>query len=294
MAAAQDNAVMSMDGIELELKPMSSDLAGKVAGVGNIQAATSGNKYGVKHNKYAVVIGISDYAGRPDIPPGYEDLWNPDKAALKMKQALVEEYGYPEQNVLTLLNGDATAQGIIGALTWLAFSTNEHSSVTFFYSGHGGSAPDTWWLDADIESDGWDEGIISHDWVPIADGVLKELFSAVQARKLSMVFDCCYSGGMFDDDDDLQAEGRVIVAACKAEQLSYDVLEMDNTLFGYYFIDEGILSGMADASRNGVSMEEALAYTAPMITAFTYNNPHPLIDLSEPQIYDGYSGQLIP
>ncbi|MFC1998249.1 caspase domain-containing protein [Chloroflexota bacterium] len=295
MAAAQDNAVMSMEGLTLELKPMSSDLAGKVAGVGNIQAATSRNKYGVKHNKYAVVIGISDYAPVSGEEGGPEDLWNPDKNAIEMKQALMEEYGYAEQNIYMLLNEQAKFEAIYQSIMWLASTTNEHSSVTFFYSGHGGSAPDLWGLDADVEDDGYDEGIISHDWVPISDGVLKEWFSYVQARKFSMIYDCCYSGGMFDDDDDLQAEGRVIVSACKADQLTYDVLEWNNTLFGYILIDLGILNGLAEVRRPGVSMEEAWAYAGPIVTEFTL--PYggiPGLTITEPQIYDGYSGQLIP
>ena len=73
--------------------------------------------------------------------------------------------------------------------------------------------------------------------------------------------------------------------------MTYDVLEMDNTLFGYYFIDEGILSGMPDVRRSCVSMEEGWAYAAPLCAGFAavYGLPP-----CESQIYDGYPGELIP
>ena len=289
MAAAQGEDAASMDG----LLPQSTDydMEEMESLVGNAQAAASGNKYGEKFNKYAVVIGISDYASIPGYPPGIEDLTNPDKNAIEMKQALMEEYGFAEQNIYMLLNGDATAYGIAQAIAWLAYNTNEHSSVVFFYSGHGGYAPDFWGLDGDVESDGYDEGIISHENYPIADGVLKGWLSYVEARKFSMIFDCCYSGGMFDDDDDLQAEGRVIVSACKADQLTYDVPAWDNTLFGYYLIDQGILAGMAEVKRPGVSMEEAYGYAAPICEAFIASLGLPPC---QPQIYDGHPAEMIP
>ena len=86
---------------------------------------------------------------------------------------------------------------------------------------------------------------------------------------------------------DLQAPGRVICSACKADQYAWDVLELGNTLFGYYFIDEGILDGEADVNGDGaVSMEEALEYAAFWVTAAQ--------PLSEPQIYDGFAGELVP
>jgi len=70
----------------------------------------------------------------------------------------------------------------------------------------------------------------------------------------------------------------VICAASKADQLAFDDLFLGNTLFGYYFIDEGILDGEADVNGDGaVSMEEAMDYAAPLVTPQSG---------SEPQIYD--------
>lgn len=289
MAAAEDDNLASMKGSMPN--PIDYDLGVMSSLVGNSRAAVSGNKFGVKFNKYAVIIGISDYASIPGYPPGVEDLKNPANNAVQMKQVLMAQYGFVEQNIFMLLDGDATALGIAQAITWLAYNTNDHSSVLLFYSGHGGYAPDFWGLDADVEVDGYDEGIVSHDHYPIADGVLKAWLSNVKARKFSMIFDSCYSGGLFDDDDDLQAEGRVIVSACKADQLTYDIPWWENTLWGYYFIDQAIEKELAELRRPGISIEEAYEYAAPICEAFVAALGLPPC---QPQIYDGYPAALIP
>ena len=125
----------------------------------------------------------------------------------------------------------------------------------------------------------------------LIDGDLKDKFSVFETQKFALIFGSCHSGGMFDDlNVDLNEEGRVISSACKADQYGWDYYNLDNTLFGYYFIDEGILEGLADGSLDGtdgeVSMEEAHAYAYPLVVA---EEPD-----SQPQIYDGYTGEMIP
>lgn len=241
-------------------------------------------------NKWAVVIGIADYQGRGN------DLWHPDEDAKDMKKALVNNYGFDDGNIKLLVNRKATARAILDAIDWLVKNEDAESTVVFFFSGHGYRAPDDdynndgildegW--DADEELDKHDEVIVTHDMYGLPDGLLKQKLSALESQKVALIFGSCYSGGMFDDDDDLQAPNRVICSACKADQYAWDYLLLGNTLFGYYFVDEGILQGLADANGDEmVSMEEALAYAYPLVTA---EQP-----VSQPQIDDGFAGELIP
>ncbi|MBE0414944.1 MAG: caspase family protein [Dehalococcoidia bacterium] len=234
-------------------------------------------------NKWAVVVGIADYQGT-----GY-DLWHPDEDAKEMRDALINKYGFPKDNIKILLNRKATANAILSAIDWLAAKEDAQSTVVFFFSGHGFTVADAEGWDADAEWDEIDEGIVSHDFYGLTDGLLREKFSAFETQKFALVFGSCYSGGMFDDlNVDLRAPGRVIASACKADQYAWDYLRLGNTLFGYYFVDEGILDGKAERSvpADGVSMEEALAYAYPLVTA---EQPK-----SQPQIYDGYYPELIP
>lgn len=245
-----------------------------------------GNGNGKAANKWAVVVGIADYQGTTD------DLWHPDEDAKEMKEALIK-YGFPKSNIKVLLNKKATAQAIVNAIRWLAENEDADSTVVFFFSGHGFRVSDSEGFDDDAESDLHDEGIVTYDGYGLPDGrsglyvTLGNEFANFDTQKFALIFGSCHSGGMFDDDD-LQASGRVICSACKADQFGYDYFFLGNTLFGYYFVDEGILHGLAEGlhvSGDGVSMEEALDYAYPRVTAVQPD--------SQPQIYDGYDGELI-
>jgi uncharacterized caspase-like protein len=233
--------------------------------------------------KWAVLIGISNYDGTTN------DLWNPDKDAIDMKAALIEEYGFPSGNIMTLLNSEATAQAIVGAIDWLNGVEKAGDTVVFLFSGHGYRVSDRSGWDSDREPDRYDECIVSYDLYAITDGYLRQKFSDFETTRFALIFGSCYSGGMFDSSTDLQAADRVICAACKANQYGWDYLNLGNTLFGYYFIDAGILQGNAEGINvggDGVSMEEALKYAYPLVTALQRK--------SQPQIYDGFTGELVP
>jgi hypothetical protein len=233
-------------------------------------------------DKWAVVIGISDYEGTAN------DLWNPANDAVEMEEALIK-YGFPKDNIKTLLDSQAKAQAIVDAIDWLAGVEDAGDTVVFFFSGHGYRVSDRQGWDNDLEGDRYDECIVSYDLYAITDGYLKQKFSAFETQKFALIFGSCYSGGMFDDNDDLQAPGRVICSACKADQYGWDYLLLGNTLFGYYFVDEAILQGLAEGlhvSGDGVSMEEALDYAYPRVTAEQRR--------SQPQIWDGSDGEFIP
>jgi hypothetical protein len=246
-------------------------------------------------DKWAVVIGISDYATYE----GKEyDLLNPHEDAREMVEALVCYYGFPLDHIIYLCNDTATAANILYAIYWLEQQEGPNSTVVFFFSGHGGQVADNvtkeYGLDNDNETDGMDEGIVTYDWYGLPDGLLGEMFSAFETTKFALIFDCCYSGGMLDDVDGLKADGRVIVTACKVDQYAWDYEGLGNTLFGYYFVDEAILQGMAQKSAraDGVSMEEAFRYAHPRVTRIL--QPDPDYKHSQPQIYDGFAGELIP
>lgn len=233
--------------------------------------------------KWAVLIGISDYEGTRN------DLWNPDKDAMDMQTALIENYNFLPGNIQLLLNSDATAQAIVNAIDWLDSHEKAGDTTVFFFSGHGYRVSDKNGWDSDREPDRYDECIVSYDMYAITDGYLRQEFSAFETTKFALIFGSCYSGGMFDSPTDLQALGRVLCSACKANQYGWDYLNLGNTLFGYYFIDEAILQGKAEGlnlNGDGVSMEEALKYAYPRVTALQRK--------SQPQIYDGLTGEFVP
>jgi hypothetical protein len=222
--------------------------------------------------KWAVVIGIADYYGRTN------DLWNPDEDAKEMYSELVNQRGYPAANVKLMTNRAATASAILSAISWLVTNEKAGNEVVFFFSGHGFRAADSEDWDSDEESDGYDEGIVSYDLYGLPDGYLKEKFAGVESTRFALLFGSCHSGGMFDDGDDLQQTGRIIASACKADQYGWDYLTLGNTLWGYHFVDSGLLD------NNANSIETAHAYAYPLVVAMQKD--------SQPQLYDGVSGDF--
>jgi hypothetical protein len=222
-------------------------------------------------DQWAVLIGIADYQGRDS------DLWHPDEDAKEMEQELLE-VGYPSDHIIVLLNRKAKAQAIVDAIDWLVANEEAGDEVVFFYSGHGYRAPDSEEWDDDVESDSYDEMIVTHDFYGLPDGLFRQKFAAIESTQFALMFGSCHSGGMFDDNDDLQGSGRVIASACKADRYGWDYLTLGNTLWGYYFVDEGLLDD------NAYSVETAHAYAYPYVVA---EQPD-----SQPQLYDNFPGNF--
>ena len=223
-------------------------------------------------SKWAVVIGIADYQGTSS------DLWHPDEDAKEMYTELTRQQGYPKNNVKLLTNRAATAAAIVSAINWLVSKEKTGDEVVFFYSGHGARVPEPNDWDTDDEADKYDEMIVTYDFYGLPDGQLKGWFAPIESTRFALMFGSCNSGGMFDDDDDLQGTGRIITAACKADQLGWDYLTLGNTLWGYYFVDQGMLKNKA------ASIEKAHDYAYPLVVA---QQPD-----SQPQLYDNYPGDF--
>jgi len=225
-------------------------------------------------NKWAVVVGIADYEGSE------YDLWHPDEDAKEMASALIDNYGFASGNVKLLLNRKATCAAIVSAIDWLIKNEDAESTVVFFFSGHGFRAADSEGWDNDTEWDGQDEGIVSRDFYGLPDGFLQQKLSNLESQKVALCFGSCHSGGMFDDVSDLQGANRVVASACQADEYAWDYLLLGNTLWGKYFVDEGLLQGFAN------SIEDAHAYAYSEVTGVRSD--------SHPQLDDQYDGELIP
>jgi len=238
--------------------------------------------------KWAVLIGIADYQGRRN------DLWHTDEDAKDMETVLSSLYGFQEDHMKILLNREATVQAILDAIDWLdAQEKSTDDIVVFFFSGHGYSSPEDEWENTDDiyefeESDNVDEFIVSYDLWAYADGFLAQKFAAFDSDNVFLWFGSCHSGGM-EDIAYAPSFSGVICTACLEDQYGFDVYRFGNTLFGEYYIDQGILKGLGDghgpygADDGVVTVEEAFYYAAPLVAAWAEQNTD---YSSEPQIFD--------
>src|SRR5262245_31058441 len=76
----------------------------------------------------AVLCGIDCYPPPNDLPSCVND-------ARAVERLLFEQYAF--QEVRTLLDREATVDGLEKALAWLARDAGSADSLVFYYSGHG-------------------------------------------------------------------------------------------------------------------------------------------------------------
>jgi hypothetical protein len=222
------------------------------------QAATGalGEQLGTGANKYAIIVGISDYPG------AINDLEYCDDDADDMYDALTALYGYSPSNIRLLVNMGASFDAIRNAINDIKSQEVAGDEVVFFFSGHG-----TRGVADDGDRERMDEAIVSHDGSPsgsliaIWDGQLKDWFAEFDTSRIIFIFDSCLAGGMTD----LKADGRVINMACSESGLSYEDDSWGNGQFTYYFVDQGMIGSKADTYDNiaggaDVTIEEAFDY----------------------------------
>lgn len=219
------------------------------------QVATGilGETLGQGTNKWAIVIGISDYYGEGN------DLHYADDDAIDFYHTLTNVYGFSENNIVLLIDGAATRANIVSAINLLKEKVAANDEVVFFYSGHGARGKA-----GDGDNEAIDEAIVPWECAAqslIWDGELAKMFSDFATSRIIFIFDSCYAGGMTD----LKADGRIIVMACSENGLSYEFESVQNGQFTYYFTEQGIINGYADVydhiqGQNDVTVEEAFDY----------------------------------
>lgn len=103
------------------------------------QAATGVLGQPVLGNKYAIVIGISNYPGTAN------DLQYCDDDAQDIYSALTTLYGYASGNIHLLLNMGASYAAILGAVNDIKSRAVASDEVVFFFSGHGANGKADRW-----------------------------------------------------------------------------------------------------------------------------------------------------
>lgn len=236
----------------------------------------------VSGEKYAIVIGVSDYPGTVN------DLSYADDDAEDMTNVLENIYGFKASNIQAFIDkeGDgaknATRTNIIRAIENLSETTVSGDEVVFFFSGHG-----TRGIAADGDKEKIDEAIVVHDGsrtLPIWDGELRMAFENFKTDRIIFFFDSCLAGGMTD----LQATGRIINMATTEAGTSYESELLQNGYFTYYFAEEGMLQSKADKYDNisdvpDVTIEEAFDYAKGNISKY----------LQTPVISDLFTNDLL-
>ena len=255
---------------------------------------------------HAVICGISDYFGTSN------DLNYCDDDAYDMQDALMSYENWSSSNIILLIDSSATKSAVQSAIQTMASNADSNDVCLFFYSGHGTTGSDVSPLD---ESDGYDEYLVTYNFLNISDDELGDWIAALPTDNYAIFIDTCYSGGNIKDlNDGVKIKGigsvqpapgdgfaadfagmgstkdlndngcGVVLTACDDDEYSTETSVLENGVFTYYLV-EGIHGLTADTSGNNrISAEECYTYTNPRATS--YNSEQ------HAQIYDAYSGDL--
>lgn len=153
-------------------------------------------------NKRALLVGINYPGTKNKLRGCVNDV-------IRMNDVIVKHYGFTDPNNRRVLtDASATTANILERLNWLVDGAKPGDVLFFHYSGHGSQLANKDYL-TDKEPDGLDEIICPVDlnWRDkvIRDDHLKEIFDRVPAGvNLTVVLDCCNSGGALDQANQYQ------------------------------------------------------------------------------------------
>jgi len=223
-------------------------------------------------NAYAIVIGIEQY--RQNLPKAdYAD-----NDARIMAEYLTKVMGYPEENMVMLINDRALKSDLEKYFEkWLSNNVEKEGTVFVYYSGHGAPNPNTG--DAYLVPYDGDPSFIEQTGYS-----LKRLYknlNKLPAEEIVVVLDSCFSGAggrsvlakgarplVMNMDKQVSRSDRIaILSASSGGQISSTHEEKGHGLFTYFFL-KGI---KADNSELG-TLYNYLKPQVERIARKTYNN----------------------
>lgn len=187
--------------------------------------------------KYALLIGINQYKEQ-----GTPSLSGPVNDVRALREVLVRRWGFPENHIVSLVDQQATGEGIRAELQRLETRTRPGDTVLLYYSGHGTSYSSVR-VDATTKS----KSIPEHSgaWIPydlprntgtpqaqVANLIIghRDLRPVLErldrgGRQVYLISDSCYSGEVFRGQSCEAGAGKFEPLPSKAQALPSDQFE---------------------------------------------------------------------
>jgi hypothetical protein len=186
-----------------EVKENIEDKYNKIKSQYNFNKTTN-----TKDNSFALVVGIEKYS--LNTPVEYADV-----SALAFKDLLNKTIGIPKENIITLLNKDATSGQLKAKLELVKELSETGGQIFVYFAGHGVPAKDgkTYLLPSDMSADN-----IHLEPNLKLDNIYKNLLKS-NAKDVVVFLDSCFSGK--DDKGQLLYKGVAPVLRVKKNPLAY-------------------------------------------------------------------------
>ena len=211
----------------------------------------------IYNNKWAVIIGINDYENLNPLQYAVED-------AKSIKTLLTTQYGFLDQNIIYLIDENASKINIENAFYTLVEKSKPNDAVIFFFAGHGttkkqtGGDGDLGYL---IPIDGDPEYLTRS---AISMSAIKIFSDQIPAKSILFLIDACYGGlaavGQYRSDTNfdfiknLTADpSRQIITAGKANEMVVENSKWGHSAFTKVLID-GLMLSKADNDQDGIIM----------------------------------------
>lgn len=151
-------------------------------------------------NKYALVAGIGKfkYGKTAANPKGIEPLQFTVRDAISFNQFLTNPSlgGFRQENITFLTDHNATRANIVNALNKIANLAREDDLVVIYLSSHG-TPPDKF---GGVFIVAYDTEVMPREKVwhtAVSENILKDFVENLQAKRLVMILDTCYSNGAY-------------------------------------------------------------------------------------------------
>ena len=161
----------------------------------------------IQADSWAIIVGVNEYPNvrlsNGSTPP---PLRGAEADADAIANALVEGFGFPEENVQLLKGTEATRAKLQTAFEEMTRQAGRDDVFVFHFSGHGTRVPDRRPFD---EPDKLDEALCLADTNGEGENLLIDddlglWLEVLPVRQVTVILDCCHAGtGTKDPDDDL-------------------------------------------------------------------------------------------
>ena len=192
-------------------------------------------------NSFALIIGINKYKRNTNVE--YADL-----SALAFGDLAEKTLGIPKENIIMLLNDEATSGQIKANIELIKELTDKRGNLYVYFAGHGVPAKDgsTYLLPSDMSADS-----IHLEPNLKLDSIYAKL-SKAEAKNVFVFMDSCFSGK--DDKGSLLYKGvapvlrtkksvissnkLTVLTAGKSTDFANDFQDKQQRMFTYYLIKE--------------------------------------------------------
>lgn len=245
----------------------------------NIENSTINYDSDNKTEYYAIIAACSKYndskLNLPKFLPPHKE-W-------KLKafyNTLIKADNWNEENIILLINEDATVENIRNAFNEMKNKIDENDVFLFSWQGHGSKVPYVSnGSDSEVdEGDGYQRIIAPYDVYRdeygflhnyLTDQELDSMFSNINSKGQFIIFECCYSGKIIKN---LAKEKRVLIALTEDDNLGLIDLFIGfpMTMSLALGINPNLLTGQKDKNNNGfLSAQEIFCWSKPIINVAT-------------------------